>query len=202
MGEELDALVAPTLAVGMAQHHLGFPGTVSLRPSTLIALVRDVVVSLTRHGFERLFFLNGHGGNVATVEAAFNEVHAERSMAHDGDARPAVRCKLQNWWDCDAVAEISEECFGDAEGMHATGSEISLTYHAYPEDGRRVHRTELTPKVAPVGVIHDSRDYRQRFPDGRIGSDPTLATPEIGERLYLAAVEAHSAAYEEFLVEV
>ena len=40
------ALVGPTISVGMAQHHLGFSGSVALRPTTLIAVVRDYVLSL------------------------------------------------------------------------------------------------------------------------------------------------------------
>ena len=39
-------------------------------------VVRDVVQSLSVHGFRRFFFINGHGGNVATVTAAFDEIYA------------------------------------------------------------------------------------------------------------------------------
>ncbi|MDX5331391.1 MAG: creatininase family protein, partial [Caulobacteraceae bacterium] len=74
-------LVAPTFNIGMAQHHLGFPGTISLRPSTFIAAIGDWCRSLAAHGFEKIYFLNGHGGNVATIEAAFSELYAEASFA-------------------------------------------------------------------------------------------------------------------------
>jgi creatinine amidohydrolase len=88
IGGELDVLVAPTINVGMAQHHLGFPGSASLRPSTLIAVVGDIVKSFARHGFDRFFFINGHGGNMPSVQAAFSEIYAERSFAADGGNRP------------------------------------------------------------------------------------------------------------------
>jgi creatinine amidohydrolase len=59
VGDKIGCLVAPTRTIGMSQHHLAFAGSVTLRPSTLIAVVGDVVHSLLRHGFERFLTING-----------------------------------------------------------------------------------------------------------------------------------------------
>ena len=199
IGKRDGVMIGPTLSIGMAQHHLGFSGSITLRPSTLIAVVCDVVNSLTRHGFDRFFFLNGHGGNIASLNAAFSEIYAESSLGTAGTNRPAVRCEIENWWNSEAIKGISEEYFGDAEGSHATASEVALTYFGFPEDAERVRQDKLTPEIAPEGPIYDADDYRRRFPDGRIGSDPTLATVEIGEKLFEASVDAISKKYQTFL---
>ena len=145
-----------------------------------------VVNSLAAHGFDSFYFLNGHGGNIATVTAAFSEVYAESSLGRAGHNRPALRCKLRNWWDCEGVQAVSAEEFGDSEGSHATCSEVSLTYYAYPD---HVKDVAMTPEIAPKGPIYDAADYRRRFPDGRIGSNPALASVAVGERLFKAAVK-------------
>jgi creatinine amidohydrolase/Fe(II)-dependent formamide hydrolase-like protein len=48
----------------------------------------------------------------------------------------------------------------------------------------------IEPRIAPFGPIHDAADYRRRFPDGRIGSDPSQASPEAGEKIVAAAVKS------------
>ena len=62
-----------------------------------------------------------------------------------------------------------------------------MTQFAYPDV---VKSASLDPPVAARGDFADAADYRGKFPDGRIGSNPGLATPEAGRRLYDAAVAA------------
>lgn len=193
-------LVAPTFNIGMAQHHLAFPGTITLRPSTFMGAIADWVSSLARHGFERIYFLNGHGGNVATIEAAFAEIYAEWSFTPEPWAeRPPFVLKLRNWWDLPGVQKLCEDIFPVGHGSHATPSEIAVTYAAYPD---RVKTASYEPKIAPNGPIRDANDYRARFPDGRIGSDPAQATPEKGQQIIDFAVPALIADVNAFANEV
>lgn len=183
-GKVSDLLIAPTFNVGIAQHHMAFAGTITLRPSTMVAAIQDWVSSLTRHGFEHLYFLNGHGGNTATIQAAFAEIYSDWSLS--GEACP-FRLKSRNWWELPGMAQKCRDTFPVGDGSHATASEVSVTYYGYPESVKRV---EMTPKIAPEGEFSDAADYRTTFPDGRIGSDPGQASPEKGKLITLAARDA------------
>lgn len=199
VGEAVDAMVGPTINVGMALHHLAFPGSVSLRPSTLIALIQDYVKPLARHGFERFYFINGHGGNVASMKAAFSETYAAIADANLPNA-DNVRCKLANWYKSDAVQSLATQLYGQAEGSHATPSEVALTQYVYPNV---VKNATLSPTIAPRGrSIYSSTDFRKFYEDGRMGSNPDLATPEHGRQFYEIAVKDLTEGYLSFLKEV
>jgi creatinine amidohydrolase/Fe(II)-dependent formamide hydrolase-like protein len=176
-----DLLVAPTFNIGMAQHHLGFPGTIALRPSTFMAAIGDWCRSLASQGFEKLYFLNGHGGNVATIEAAFSELYAEASFA----GRPrGFACRLMNWWDLKGVMRIASRQFPTGHGSHATPSEIAITQWGLPH---AIKAANYAPQIAPTGPIREALDFRARYADGRMGSDPAQASPEKGAELVAAA---------------
>ncbi len=194
VGDRVGCAVAPTLAYGMSQHHLGFAGSATLRPSTLMLVVRDVVQSLAVHGFRHFFFINGHGGNVATVTAAFDEIYAGVSL---GDGQPAVRCKMVFWSGGPRGAALAAELYGNANGGHATAAEVSLAQFYQPE---HIKHAQMSPKIAPSGMpFFEAAHYRNTYADGRIGSDPSLSTPEHGARLYEAALDDMAEQYRAFL---
>jgi creatinine amidohydrolase len=191
-GTEAGFLVAPTFNVGVAQHHMHFPGTLTLRPTTMIAALVDWSESLIHHGFRRLYWLNGHGGNLASVNAAIAEIYHEKTFAA---GRPSVSCMVRNWWDLPGVSELCRSLFPGVDGNHATPSEISITRFLFPDT---VKTAALAPPLAPSGPIRDAEDFKRRFPDGRIGSDPSRASAEAGARIFAAAVAGLAAEFKLF----
>jgi creatinine amidohydrolase len=195
VGRRTGVLVTPTQAFGMAEHHLGFAGTVSLQPSTLMAVLHDVVLSLARHGFERVYVINGHGGNIATGKAAFAQAYATASARRLAVA-PRLRCKLANWFMAPAVMQKARELYGEREGHHATPSEIAITLHLEPS---LIGKQRPLPEPAAPGPIHGPDDFRRRHPDGRMGSDPYLAQADHGQMLLELAATALASDLQSFL---
>ncbi|MEM9421007.1 MAG: creatininase family protein, partial [Pseudomonadota bacterium] len=75
-----DVLIGPTFNVGVAQHHMSFPGSMAVRPSTMIAAMNDWMDSLYHQGFRTIYWFNGHGGNVPTLGAAVAEFYHKRNF--------------------------------------------------------------------------------------------------------------------------
>lgn len=195
VGKRTGVLVTPAQAFGMAEHHLGFAGTMSLQPSTLMGVMHDLVLSLARHGFQRVFVINGHGGNIATTKAAFAQAHgtaASRGLA----VAPHLRCRLANWFMAGPVMKQARDLYGNKEGHHATPSEIAVTLHVEPS---LQSKQRPLPDPAPAGPIHSPEDFRQRHPDGRMGSHPSLATAQHGASLLDTAAAALSEDLRSFL---
>lgn len=71
-----------------------------------------------------------------------------------------------------------------------------MTQFLYP---LAIKKASLDPPVAPRGEFADAADYRRNFPDGRIGSDPGLATPEHGKQIYETAVAELAADYKSWV---
>lgn len=195
VGEEINAMVAPTINVGMALHHTAFPGTISLKPSTMIQLIKDYVTCLAKAGFTKFFFINGHGGNIATLKAAFAETYAHLADLNISNAQK-VQCQVGNWFMCGSVYKLAQELYGNQEGSHATPSEVAVTQFVYPE---AIKQAPLSPEVGSGHRIYGAADFRRSYPDGRMGSNPALATPEHGKQFYDLAVKELSNNYLEFL---
>jgi creatinine amidohydrolase len=91
--EPLGVPVFPVMPFGLAPYFGAFPGSISLRVETLLAVARDVITSVAASGFRRILIVNGHGGN-APVGAL-----AQQIMAED----PRLSIRFHNWWNAPAT---------------------------------------------------------------------------------------------------
>jgi creatinine amidohydrolase len=95
--QQTGVLVAPPLNFGASPYFLAYPGTFSLRISTLLDLVEDVLRSAYRHGFHRIMILNGHGGNDPArgrIYELLNEL-------------PGLQVAWYAWWQSHSVGQVA-----------------------------------------------------------------------------------------------
>lgn len=92
-------IVAPPIPIGVSSFFDAYPGTVSVRLTTFLNYVEDVVRDLHRQGFAGILALNGHGGN-APVEVLLQELANEINT---------LRIAWHPWWESDAVTSVAEQ---------------------------------------------------------------------------------------------
>ena len=114
----------------------------------------------------------------------FSEIYAEASFAR---RRLGFALRLCNWWDLEGVGELAREQFPEGHGVHATPPEIAITQWALPES---IKTASYTPRIAPAGPIREALEFRGRYPDGRMGSDPAQASREKGGALVKLAAQS------------
>jgi creatinine amidohydrolase len=84
----LNVLMAPPMYFGPSAFSLAYPGTVSLRVSTYLSLIEDMLDSVTSAGFKRILFFSGHGGNMRA-----KDVITEYVIRH-----PELTMKFREWY--------------------------------------------------------------------------------------------------------
>lgn len=90
-------LVAPALNFGVSPYFLNYPGTISLRSTTLIAVIEDLVRSLYRQGFRRMVVLNGHGGNDG----------GRNVLVELANELPGLKVAWYAWWTSHSVQAVA-----------------------------------------------------------------------------------------------
>jgi creatinine amidohydrolase len=177
LAERTGVAAAPPLAYGMSLHHMKFPGTLSLKPATLVAVLTDLLECAHQHGFRRILVVNGHGGNGPSLAAVGSDAC---------NRLPGLRLKVTSWWEQPSVAKLVEKRFGGREA-HASAAETSAMLALEPEIVRQ-ERAQYSKAVESC-LYPSAEEFRARYPHGCAGLDPRLARAEIGEEL-LAAAEA------------
>ena len=198
-GQKAGVLVAPPVWYGWTPHHMAYPGTITLRPETLTAVVEDICQSLIYQGFRRIIIINGHRiANLPPIEIAIAKVR-NRTGGYIALYDLALSARLE------MRAIVSGEV--GAVG-HACEDETSQMLHSYPhlvdmnEARRGVHTSESrymfgafnTPDPAQVDVnfvyrpstVEEFGEHSRQF--AGVGGDPTKASAAKGRQIFDAQV--------------
>jgi creatinine amidohydrolase len=186
------ALLAPVIRPGCSDHHLAFPGSLSIPRETFIETVLAYVRSLAPHGFRKFFLFSSHGGNFDALDEAARRLRDEFAPKDVRIAAYAGRSALLEMMHVMNGAAESLGVRQDVDALHAELTETSIMMARHPS---LVARDRLERGL--MGRIDTDelfrRGLRAMTSNGIIG-DARSATPEIGAAV-LDRLADHLAAF-------
>lgn len=196
LNDEPNLVIAPTVAYGVATHHINFPGTVDIGLETMIGVMSGIFSSLFRHGARRFVVVNGHGGNDPAIEKAALEIYRRGGLV-----------SLVNWW---SLAPKLNPAWTTG---HGDAQEVSAVMAFRPDLIRReylkenvvgaptpalkpVHINTVVFEGAPVKIIREIRDTASTGGFG--GLDASQASAQWGTAMMDAVTDWMRAFIREF----
>jgi creatinine amidohydrolase len=187
-----DMLAMPVVAYGLDEHHMDFPGTVSVDMHTLIAYVADVAISVARHGLTHVLIVNGHGSNAPIADLAARRVVLETGIIC-GAMSPNAAI------DPTLAEPVFSEMRQSAPGgvAHAGEYETAMMLHLRPDLVQMDKAVRETGQLKlehfnwdhPEPSVLAWQDWWSRMSESGVCGDPTVATAEFGRALFETTAE-------------
>jgi len=183
--KDIKPIVTPPIYFGFSDHHMNFPGTISISEDTLSNLITDVCKSLAHHGFKKMVIINGHGGNHAAIHMAMYRLKKEMKIF-------IALVDIFN-----IVADVAKNII-QSPIYHADDFETSIMM-ALEQNVRKeklikeVANTKI-PKFIKIDFLASPPSikipvYLKEFTESGIIGDPTKASKEKGEKILEAIIE-------------
>ena len=168
--QQTGVLMAPAVTFGSSPYFLAYPGTLSLRLSTLMDLTEDIIRSAYSQGFKRILVLNGHGGNNGL----------KMRLGELANQLPGLKLQWYAWWMSHSVEEVALR--HQLKPSHANWLEaFPFTIVADLPEGQK------TPPQVPSDIM-DAHTAREVYGDGSFGG-PYQSTPEIMQEMFDACLD-------------
>jgi len=174
-------ICTPVIPVGVSPHHRQFWGTLWVTPDTFRQYMYEIALSLGYHGIRRIIFVNGHGGNSASLQEVSRKLRLE-----------SIYSIVYQWWTAPDVVELEKRLF-KSKGTHAGAIETAMVLSVRPELVNSRNYGEAAKGATPsFGIAKfgthltvDTIDF------SRSGAtlDPREATIDAGRRIRAVAEE-------------
>jgi creatinine amidohydrolase len=169
--------VVPPLMYGCSQSHGDFPGTLSIRPETMMRMICEIAEWLYRSRIRKILILNGHMWNWGPIYSA------RENLRYDF---PDLQVRVLNWWETtpNTMAKLVEDCPVYPSYIHANIAETACVL-------------AVRPDLVNMDYAIDEEDYDTFFEyrmdqyskTGVVGRGATRATPKLGEELFQMVVD-------------
>ncbi|MFB6299916.1 MAG: creatininase family protein [Halobacteriales archaeon] len=164
---DLDMVMLPELPYGYSEHHMNYPGTVTLSAETYQRVIQDIGTSMKRHGAARLLIINHHGGNTEPLKLAADRLQRDQELSTHVVSPPSF------------VSDAIDDHFGDEWG-HAGDYETSGIEHIAPE---LVKQEKKEPQTRVGEFETRTWAYFDDTTEQGGWGDPTNSDPEFFETL-------------------
>ncbi len=189
ISSKFTVLVAPLIPIGKSIEHMSFGGTITFETETLTRVVKDVCKSLVKDGFQKIVFVNGHGGNTLLLQDIIRDIRYETGAF----------LAIIDWFTGLLAETLEKAGLKPLDVFHACYLETSLLMYLRPELVRsdKIESEKPYQYTADTGYKHlklDSRTVNFSWltkdisRKGVIG-DPTKASKEDGQKFFNLIVE-------------
>jgi creatinine amidohydrolase len=188
----LPVLFLPTQSIGLSPEHAAFPGTLTLKPETILHLWTDIAESVLAAGIHKLVLFNAHGGHVGMMDVVARQLRARLGML--------VYCV--NWYqlplidaqgqDLNSLISDHEHRFGVHAGQVETSVMLALKPHAVQMDKAKRFKSSAEQRAQNFEILGNGRSAKLAWQmqdynaDGAAG-DAAQATAVMGQDLLEAA---------------
>lgn len=170
-------LIAPLMWLGNSDHHLDFAGTVSAAPRLYLDLLGGLMDNFITHGFRRIVFVNGHGGNDVPGKQAVFEVRQRYRQRSD------LLLVFATYWLLGGKPHEADKSMHQRRMGHACEWETSMMLRLAPHLVGEHKKVEAVDWGNPFEPASRGWITKDRTAPGHIGY-PSYATAEKGETLF------------------
>ncbi|MGO4406198.1 creatininase family protein [Bosea sp. RAF48] len=179
-------LIAPTVWIGLAQHHIAFGGSFSVSMATYHALLRDIVTSIKVAGFRKVLLVNGHGGNISALHVLTDVLTQETGLAVASTTYTLLPNQQRA---LEAILEdqlvLQHACEAETSMMMAVQPDLVRTERLGEAFQPGYRKGDASPLSDPLLLWTSFKDF---CPSG-VRGDARRASTEKGERILEVAAE-------------
>jgi creatinine amidohydrolase len=170
-------LFAPLFWLGNSHHHIDFPGTMSASPRVYMDVLIDMAENFLVHGFRRIVFINGHGGNITPSQQALFELRQKYRRRGD------LLLLTSTYWTVGGNPNQADSALVQMQMGHACEWETSMMLRIRPELVGDYRAAADVPWGKAFAPAHRAWITKDRTETGHIGF-PRHASAEKGETLF------------------